>query len=72
MVDYVCSGDGDIAFAEFIRNLDKQDISKIRGILTRESSPIEIALPNPVINLDELPYKSDIPMHPNREDSRAI
>lgn len=55
MVDYICSGDGDIAFIEFIKDTNKQNIPKIRGILTRESTPLHMALTNPVVNLDNLP-----------------
>jgi ribosomal peptide maturation radical SAM protein 1 len=56
MVDYVCSGDGDIPFIEFIKKFrNKQDTSKIRGILTRESTPLEVAFTNPTVDLDDLP-----------------
>jgi ribosomal peptide maturation radical SAM protein 1 len=56
-IDFVCSGEGDIAFIEFVKSfLSGQTYSKINGILTRESTPIDIALTNPVMNLYDIPF----------------
>jgi ribosomal peptide maturation radical SAM protein 1 len=56
MIDYVCSGDGDKAFIKFVKKLkDKQDPSTTRGILTRESTPLEVSLTDPMVDLDDLP-----------------
>ena len=55
-IDFVCSGDGDIAFIDFVTWLmQKKTLPKINGILTRGSSPLEINLTNPVMCLDDLP-----------------
>jgi ribosomal peptide maturation radical SAM protein 1 len=56
-IDFICSGEGDIAFLEFAKfylsgNLDHN----INGILTRKSSPLEINLTNPVLDMNKLPY----------------
>jgi ribosomal peptide maturation radical SAM protein 1 len=56
-IDYVCSGDGDIAFITLVKCLleNKEIQSKINGILTRGSTPLEVSFTNPVMNMDELP-----------------
>jgi ribosomal peptide maturation radical SAM protein 1 len=57
-VDFVCSGEGDIAFVEFIKSFIKGNPpnQKINGIITRQSSIFDIALTNPVMNMDSLPF----------------
>jgi ribosomal peptide maturation radical SAM protein 1 len=55
-LDFVCSGEGDIAFIEFVKNFfSDQPPRKIRGILTRESNPLDVAITNPVMDMDSLP-----------------
>ena len=56
-VDYVCSGEGDIAFIEFLKYFMKgEPIPKINGIITRKSNFFEAALTSPIMNMDDLPY----------------
>jgi len=57
-VDFVCSGDGDIAFVEFVKSFlkDNNPYHKINGIITRDSSPFEIAMSSPVMNMDNIPF----------------
>ena len=55
-IDYVCSGEGDIAFAKFVISyLKNKSVEKIDGIITRNSTELEVALTNPVMNMDDLP-----------------
>ena len=55
-VDFVCSGDGDIAFVEFAKCLiQNKTLPKINGILDRDSNPLEVNLTSPQMNLDNLP-----------------
>lgn len=56
-VDFVCSG-GDIAFTEFAKAFlkDKDEKCIINGIITRKSNFFDIALTNPVMDMDSLPY----------------
>ena len=57
-VDFVCSGEGDIAFIEFVKAFlrGRHHDHKINGIITRKSNPLDVALTNPVMNMDDLPY----------------
>jgi len=55
-VDFVCSGEGDIAFVEFMKSFLKgESRQKIAGIISRGSNTIDVSLTNPVMNLDNLP-----------------
>ncbi len=54
-IDYVCSGEGDLSFLQFVKNLGK-DNKKIPGILTRESSLFDIVMTNPVMDMNTLPF----------------
>lgn len=55
-IDFICSGEGDIAFIRFVESfILRHRIEKIPGIITRDSSDLEISFTNPVINLDCLP-----------------
>lgn len=61
-IDFVCSGDGDIAFIEFVETIFGNEYSpKINGIISRDSTILEKALTNPVIQMNNLPV-------PNFED----
>src|SRR6478672_8438686 len=56
-IDFICSGEGDIAFVEFVKSVLEGDYHfKINGIITRKSSLFDIALTNPVMNMDSLPF----------------
>jgi ribosomal peptide maturation radical SAM protein 1 len=56
-IDYVCSGDGDNAFIEFVKNFIKEkEMPKLNGILTKCSTPLEVNLTDPVMNLNKLPF----------------
>lgn len=57
-IDFICSGEGDIAFVEFMKTFlkQKQYEHKINGIITRESNIFETVLTNPVMDMDCLPY----------------
>src|SRR5215213_598814 len=75
-VDFVCSGEGDISFIEFIESflIDKNFKKKIQGILTLQSSVFDVALTNPVMDMDSLPipdfddYFDSIRKSPIRDD----
>jgi ribosomal peptide maturation radical SAM protein 1 len=72
-VDFICSGEGDIAFVKFVKNIiDKASIDKINGIITRNSSPLEIAVTNPIMNMDslEFPDYDDYFTYFNRSEMR--
>lgn len=55
-IDFVCSGEGDLAFIEFVKLFLEGNINKINGIITRQSNAFEAALTSPVLNLDCLPF----------------
>jgi ribosomal peptide maturation radical SAM protein 1 len=56
-VDFICSGEGDIAFLDFIRYFIAGEHSRrVNGILTRESNFLETNLTNPVMDMDSLPF----------------
>ncbi len=56
-VDFVCSGEGDISFVEFIKGfLNGEHQQKTKGIITRESGTLEIALTSPVFDMDSIPF----------------
>jgi ribosomal peptide maturation radical SAM protein 1 len=56
-IDFVCSGEGDVAFVELCNDILKLKRNrKINGIITRESNPFEICLTSPVSNMNNLPY----------------
>ncbi|MGD1837458.1 MAG: RiPP maturation radical SAM C-methyltransferase [Nitrososphaeraceae archaeon] len=56
-IDYICSGDADISFIEFVDSLlNKKKISHINGILSRKSSILEIHLTKPVMEMNNLPF----------------
>jgi ribosomal peptide maturation radical SAM protein 1 len=56
-IDFICSGEGDIAFIQFVKHLLKNELnSNINGILSRQSDPLHISLTNPVMDLDDLPF----------------
>ena len=56
-IDFICSGEGEIAFTEFVSSFfNDSSYKSIRGILTRNSNPFEVALTNPVLDMDSLPY----------------
>lgn len=75
-IDFVCSGEGDISFVEFIKSflVDKDFNKKIQGILTLHSTVFDVALTNPVMDVDSLPipdfddYFDSIGKSPIRED----
>lgn len=50
-IDFVCSGEGDIAFLEFIKAFlrGEHHRQKINGLLTRKSNFLDTALTSPVI-----------------------
>jgi ribosomal peptide maturation radical SAM protein 1 len=55
-VDFVCSGEGDIAFIEFMKSLLRSESNqKINGIISRESNAFDASITNPVMNMDDLP-----------------
>jgi ribosomal peptide maturation radical SAM protein 1 len=55
-IDFICSGEGDMAFKAFVNSLIRDKTSKkINGIITRESNDLEIALTQPVLEMDTLP-----------------
>jgi ribosomal peptide maturation radical SAM protein 1 len=55
-IDFICSGEGDIAFIEFMRSfLRGKPLNDINGIVTRDSSVFHRYLTNPVMNMDSLP-----------------
>jgi ribosomal peptide maturation radical SAM protein 1 len=55
-IDFVCSGEGDLSFVEFLKlSLEERNTCKINGIITRNSNALDIALTNPVMNMDDLP-----------------
>lgn len=56
-IDYVCTGEADVVFAEFLRNLLRGDggVQKsIPGIL-RQGKSVELTTPEPVKDMDSLP-----------------
>jgi ribosomal peptide maturation radical SAM protein 1 len=55
-VDYICSGEGDIAFREFIQMFLEDDSKRVNGIIRKNSSNFDVALTNPVIDMDGLPF----------------
>jgi ribosomal peptide maturation radical SAM protein 1 len=56
-VDFVCSGEGDIAFVDFVKFFMKSQLNhKINGIITRQSSSFDISLTNPVMDINSLPF----------------
>jgi ribosomal peptide maturation radical SAM protein 1 len=56
-IDFVCSGEGDIAFIEFMKSfLNGEPDQKVNGIITRESNYLEVSLTNPIMDMDRLPY----------------
>jgi len=56
-IDYICSGEGDIAFIEFIKSfLNSKSLGKINGIITRQSTEFEVAMSSPVMRMDDLPF----------------
>jgi ribosomal peptide maturation radical SAM protein 1 len=56
-VDFICSGEGDIAFVDFVKFFMKYQLNhKINGIINRQSSSFDISLTNPVMNMDSLPF----------------
>jgi ribosomal peptide maturation radical SAM protein 1 len=57
-VDYVCSGEGDIAFPLFVKNfLDNSgSLEKINGIISRYSDDLFIYMTSPVMEMNFLPY----------------
>jgi len=58
-VDYICSGEGDIAFVEFIKSFLRDNLNprqKINGIITRDSNDFDVALTSPVMEMDSLPF----------------
>ena len=55
-IDYVCSGDGDNSFIEFVKCLLREkSLPKINGILTRESTPLEVRLTDPLLDMNSSP-----------------
>jgi ribosomal peptide maturation radical SAM protein 1 len=55
-VDFVCSGEGDIAFIEFMKSFIKRESNqRTIGIISRESSNLDASITNPVMNMDDLP-----------------
>jgi len=57
-IDFICSGEGDIAFISFIQKylLKKELEPRINGIITRASSDLDIALTSPVMDMNSLLY----------------
>jgi ribosomal peptide maturation radical SAM protein 1 len=56
-IDFVCSGEGDIAFVEFVQSFLKgEPYHKINGIITRQSNVFDISLTNPIMSMDSLPF----------------
>jgi ribosomal peptide maturation radical SAM protein 1 len=57
-VDFVCSGEGNISFIEFVKTFisNGHTVRKINGILTHESKMLDIALTSPVMDMDTIPY----------------
>ncbi|SRR5579884_105415 len=57
-VDYVCSGEGDIAFPLFVGNYLKSqsESSEINGIISRYSDELHINMTSPVMEMNSLPY----------------
>jgi ribosomal peptide maturation radical SAM protein 1 len=57
-VDYVCSGEGDIAFPVFVRNfIDNSSLlEKINGIVSRHSDELRVHMTSPVMEMNSLPY----------------
>lgn len=56
-IDYVCTGEGDLVFTEFLQNLlrDGGDVNKnIPGIL-RQGVSTELTTPEPIREMDDLP-----------------
>jgi ribosomal peptide maturation radical SAM protein 1 len=54
-IDYVCTGEGDLVFTEFLQNLLRDGADKtIPGILRQGKSP-ELTTPEPVREMDSLP-----------------
>jgi len=62
-IDYVCSGEGDIAFPAFVRNFidNSSPVEKINGIISRHSDELRVHMTSPVMEMNSLPY-------PNFED----
>lgn len=58
-VDYVCSGDGDISFIDFTKAILKDHhhhrVEEIDGIVSRKSSPLQVHMTKPVLEMDSLP-----------------
>jgi ribosomal peptide maturation radical SAM protein 1 len=55
-IDYVCTGQGDAVFPEFLRCLLKEGRTpEIPGIL-RQDANAELTLPRSIENMDDLPY----------------
>lgn len=55
-IDFICSGEGDIAFVRFVESLIlNHRLEKIPGIMTRDSSDLEVSFTNPVSDLNSLP-----------------
>lgn len=54
-VDYVCCGEGDKAFIDFVRNhLDGRGCATVNGILSRQSDP-NCTKALPILDMDSLP-----------------
>ena len=56
-IDYVCSGDGDNAFIEFVKHfIHREEATTLSGILTNRSTSLEVHFTNPVLNMNTLPF----------------
>jgi ribosomal peptide maturation radical SAM protein 1 len=56
-VDYVCCGEGDQVFVEFVESFLQGKDTRIQGIVGRHANGMgEFSTPAPVRNLDELPF----------------
>jgi ribosomal peptide maturation radical SAM protein 1 len=54
-IDYVCTGEADVVFTEFLQNLLRKRVDKpIPGIL-RQGESLELTTPEPVREMDSLP-----------------
>jgi ribosomal peptide maturation radical SAM protein 1 len=69
-VDFVCSGEGDKSFIEFAKCISKLNRRKIDGILSRNSTPLEVAMTAPISQMDMLPFPDfDDYFHPINSNS---
>jgi len=57
-IDFICRGEGDVAFLEFVNRLEKkQDVTNIKGIWAKSDGDIVRNPLRPVVeNLDSLPF----------------